>query len=767
MHLAYSIFRTFSNLATILDDGIRNEGGKKFCTTVDTLTQREPDSLLAAMFSGRHTVCMDSEKEIKRAVWDCGIAKALGPDGFTFGFYRWYWDIIGNDVVDAVKWFFCMERSRKEDAPKSDSNALIRMFKKFKYLKYKIREWNRTFKDNLNNRKKGLKADLSECNSIIDSGEAGVDIVNRRNEVITLLHDMHNIQSLEMAQKTKIKRAIEGDVNSKYFHNIFNKRRSQQNIRDRFDQPNGKRLRIEMNFPKRISSDQQADLECDVSKEEIKMEVWDCGIDKSPGSFPKGTNSSFVALIPKIPNANMVKDFRPITIIGSIYKIISKILANRLVTVLGDLVNDVQSAFVADRQILYGPFILNELVQWCKKKKKQSMLFKVDFEKSYDSIRWDYLDDVVRKFGFEENWCTWIQSCLRSSRGSVIVNDIPTEEFQFYKGLKQGDHLSPFLFILVMETLHISFQRVVDAANIDTIIKVLECFHCASGLRINMSKSKILGISVEVEKVLQRMESIRSYFFNGMEYASKKASWVKWEYMLSSKDKGGIGVVIIALLGEDGKIGKKSKTCYTSIWIDIINEMERLKKRGGLDLMSFIHSKLGDGKHTKFWDVSWCGSGDYSVSLVRALIDGVSLPEVSTKTRWIKEVPIKINVHTWKVKLNCLPTRLNISRRGMDIDSILCSMCDKAVESSRHLFFNCPVSKEALRKIARWWDIEYDEVSSYDDWLQWILSLRLPRKHTHLLEGICYVLWWDGVVPNLSDVECSELVREAEYYQLL
>nr|GFA91436.1 RNA-directed DNA polymerase, eukaryota [Tanacetum cinerariifolium] len=98
------------------------------------------------------------------------------------------------------------------------------------------------------------------------------------------------------------------------------------------------------------------------------------------------------------------------------------------------------------------------------------------------------------------------------------------------------------------------------------------------------------------------------------------------------------------------------------------------------------------------WVWSLEGSGDYSVLSVRALIDGVSLPEVSTKTRWIKEVPIKINVHAWKVKLDCLPTRLNISRRGMDIDSILCSMCDKAVESSRHLFFNCPVSKEAFAK---------------------------------------------------------------------
>ncbi|GJT52281.1 RNA-directed DNA polymerase, eukaryota [Tanacetum coccineum] len=228
----------------------------------------------------------------------------------------------------------------------------------------------------------------------------------------------------------------------------------------------------------------------------------------------------------------MVKDFRPISLIGSLYKIIAKILANRLVGVLGDIVNEVQSAFIAERQILDGPFILNEILQWSKTKKKQSLIFKVDFEKAYDSVRWDFLDDILKKFRFGEKWCKWIQSCLRSSRGSILINGSPTEEFQFYKGLKQGDPLSPFLFILIMESLHLSFQRVVDNGmfngiklssslsishlfyaddavfmgqwcdgNISTLIHVLECFYRASGLRINMSKCKILGVNVDSDKV--------------------------------------------------------------------------------------------------------------------------------------------------------------------------------------------------------------------------------------------------------------------------
>ncbi|GKG14338.1 RNA-directed DNA polymerase, eukaryota, partial [Tanacetum coccineum] len=95
--------------------------------------------------------------------------------------------------------------------------------------------------------------------------------------------------------------------------------------------------------------------------------------------------------------------------------------------------------------MLDGPFILNEILQWCTKKKKKTLIFKVDFEKAFDSIRWDFLDDVLKEFGFRCKWRNWIQSCLTSSKGSILVNGCPTNEFQFYKGLKQGDPLSPFL----------------------------------------------------------------------------------------------------------------------------------------------------------------------------------------------------------------------------------------------------------------------------------------------------------------------------------
>ncbi|GKG39852.1 RNA-directed DNA polymerase, eukaryota, partial [Tanacetum coccineum] len=123
--------------------------------------------------------------------------------------------------------------------------------------------------------------------------------------------------------------------------------------------------------------------------------------------------------------------------------VVTKILANRLATVIAGLVSDTQSAFVADRQLLDGP-----VLDWCKRKNKQAMFFKVDFAKAYDSVRWDFLIDVLEAFGFGSTWCNWIRGTFCYAKTSILVNGSPSDEFH--------------LHILVMESLHLSVSRAVD-----------------------------------------------------------------------------------------------------------------------------------------------------------------------------------------------------------------------------------------------------------------------------------------------------------------
>ncbi|GJV39600.1 RNA-directed DNA polymerase, eukaryota [Tanacetum coccineum] len=159
------------------------------------------------------------------------------------------------------------------------------------------------------------------------------------------------------------------------------------------------------------------------------------------------------------------------------------------------------------------------------------------------------------------------------------------------------------------------------------------------------------------------------------------------------------------------------------------------------DLTTYVEGLvLGVTPDRWYWTLD--GSGEFSVASARKVIDDNRFPEVSTQTRWIKAVPIKVNIHAWKVRMDCLPTRLNISRRGIDIPSILCPVCGSVTESSSHLFFDCLVAKDNFRKICRWWEVDFMEVHTFDEWVSWIVNLRIPIKHKRLLEGVCFGLWW-------------------------
>lgn len=142
------------------------------------------------------------------------------------------------------------------------------------------------------------------------------------------------------------------------------------------------------------------------------------------------------------------------------------------------------------------------------------------------------------------------------------------------------------------------------------------------------------------------------------------------------------------------------------------------------------------------WTWALENSSEFTVALARKYIDDKLLPGVGSKTRWVKCVPIKVNVFAWKVKLDALPTRFNVSRRGMNLDSIRCVVYDQGVETTRHLFFSCNMVRQTTRLITRWWSAPHEEFEDYDGWRIWLINLRLPIKNKVLLEGVFYVMWW-------------------------
>ncbi|XP_057432145.1 uncharacterized protein LOC130724896 [Lotus japonicus] len=154
--------------------------------------------------------------------------------------------------------------------------------------------------------------------------------------------------------------------------------------------------------------------------------------------WPKGSNASFIALIPKVDSPVGLNDFRPISLIGCIYKDVSKLLSLRLKRVLPKDIHDSQFAFLGGRNMLDSAIVVNKVLEAAKKAKIPTIAFKVDYEKAYDSVSWEFLEYMMVRLNFCWKWIGWIMNYLRSASVSVLINGSPCEEFRMQRGLRQG-----------------------------------------------------------------------------------------------------------------------------------------------------------------------------------------------------------------------------------------------------------------------------------------------------------------------------------------
>ncbi|GJY42009.1 RNA-directed DNA polymerase, eukaryota [Tanacetum coccineum] len=170
----------------------------------------------------------------------------------------------------------------------------------------------------------------------------------------------------------------------------------------------------------------------------------------------------------------------------------------------------------------------------------------------------------------------------------------------------------------------------------------------------------------------------------------------------------------------------------------------RRSVRGGVEssqlalLQTYIEGTLLSNMEDRWvWDLN--GEGVFRVKDVRILLDECFLPKAPTATRWVKYVPIKINVFAWKVFLDRLPTRSNLQHRGVLVFDYLCPLCSSAQEDSSHLFFSCRLATDIVRLVCRWWNLSWTPLGSYANWLNWFNSIRLSSKVKDLLEGVLYI----------------------------
>jgi hypothetical protein len=236
-------------------------------------------------------------------------------------------------------------------------------------------------------------------------------------------------------------------------------------------------------------------------------------------------NAAYITLIPKKKDALAVNDFCPISLVHSFGKLITKILANRLAPYLDSLISTNQSAFVRGRCIHDNFILVQQTAKVLHRQKVPSLFLKLDISKAFDSVSWSFLLEVLQHLGFGCSWRNLVANLLSSSSTRILLNGEPSELIQHQRGLRQGDPLSPMLFILVMDVLNSLFVKAGNegllqplsscvagqrlslyADDVALFIKpleeelqitkdILKVFGDASGLQTNIQKSNIIPIS--------------------------------------------------------------------------------------------------------------------------------------------------------------------------------------------------------------------------------------------------------------------------------
>ncbi|KAJ9536534.1 hypothetical protein OSB04_un000286 [Centaurea solstitialis] len=390
-------------------------------------------------------------------------------------------------------------------------------------------------------------------------------------------------------QRAKVKWIREGDCNTKFFHNVVKERRGRNFIRtiagsdgifvhddavgelflEHFRGFLGMKdplVNPEMPpsfFANKLSLADSLHMIRPITDAEIKDALFNIGNDKAPGSdgysskffkkawhivgedvkvavhnffysgrMLKEINHTLLCFIPKVPNATRVSDFRPISCCSVLYKVISKVISERIKPYLAGIVGPTQSAFIPGRRITDNILMAHELVAGYQRDTGHPRCaFKIDLRKAYDTVDWNFLIKMLCGFGFHPVLCRWIEEMLNTTSFSIALNGETVGFFKGARGLRQGDPISPYLFTLVMEGFamilrqciqeeanfryhqgcedmqitHLCFADdlfVFTSANVESIEvlrRALDRFRTRSGLEPDLAKSEVFFCNVPLE----------------------------------------------------------------------------------------------------------------------------------------------------------------------------------------------------------------------------------------------------------------------------
>ena len=479
-------------------------------------------------------------------------------------------------------------------------SALSRFHKKLKLLKQPLRALNKTHYGDLPARTKQAYEELCNCQNTVLQDPSPENIA-RAAAAEEKWNRLARVEEKFYMQKSCVRWLQVGDQNTRFFHSVVQTRAARNTIRSLVN-GQGEVLTSDQDIKKeavshfqtflqsqdatleetsvaslqelltyRCSNETAAALACPVTAKEIyqALQALPNGKVSGPDGFtkeffvaawsiigrefivavqsfflfgfmPTGVNATILSLIPKTTNAQTMKEYRPIACCNFLYKVISKVLANRLKIIFPEAIEANQCAFITDRLLLENVLLASELVSgYHRSVTEAKCAIKFDISKAFDTVKWSFITSVLLAMGLPPQFVNWIRLCITTAAFSVSVNGSLEGFFTSARGIRQGCSLSPYLYVILNNVLskllnkaaaagefayhpqcegvkltHLSFADDIlvftkgTTGSLMGVLEVMKRFARMSGLHINVAKSSIFASGHNISDLLAAAESL-------------------------------------------------------------------------------------------------------------------------------------------------------------------------------------------------------------------------------------------------------------------